>query len=103
MYILDRAINTAEGNSELYHQIIETAVGMPEMLESCYSALVAPVASGKPNEVSLSHVASVLFHFGKYHKDVSEQLINALIGPVQLGLSHGKIFMSTHALQEIRR
>lgn len=89
MYILDRAINTAEGNSQLYKHIIDTAVSTPEMLESCYSALVAPVTSGKINDVSLTHAASVLFHFGKYHKDVSEQLINALIGPVQIGLSHG--------------
>jgi len=91
MYILDRAINTAEGNPQLYRQIIETAVSIPDMLECCYSALVAPIASGKTNDVTLSHVASVLFHFGKYHKDVSEQLINALIGPVQLGLSHGRV------------
>ncbi|CAL8111027.1 unnamed protein product [Orchesella dallaii] len=89
MYILDRAIDTAERNPQLYHQIIETAVTIPEMMECCYSALVAPIASRKTNDVSLSHVASVLFHFGKYHKDVSEQLISALIGPVQLGLSHG--------------
>lgn len=91
MYVLDRSITVAHGNPHLYKKILDTAVGFPEILECCYSALVAPFASRKPTDVSLSHVSSILYHFGKYQKDISDQLVNALIGPVQIGLSHGML------------
>jgi len=89
MYILDRAISVSESNPALRRRIIETAVNIPDVLESCYSMLIAPVVNGKAQDIYLPHVASVLFHFGNLRRDVSEQLISALLGPVQMGFAHG--------------
>ncbi|CAG7720785.1 unnamed protein product [Allacma fusca] len=91
MYIMDRAISVSIGNDVLHRHIVETAVGIPDMLESCYSMLMAPVASIKAQEVYLPHVSSVLFQFGCLRRDVSETLMSALLGPVQRGFSHGMV------------
>jgi hypothetical protein len=89
MYILDRAISVAD--EELKNQVVSTAVNYPNILESCYSMLMAPLGNDKPLQVYLPHVASVLFHFGSCRKQISEQLTSALLGPVQMGFSHGMV------------
>jgi len=90
MYILDRAITVSANNVELKKRIVDIAVNIPDILESCYSILMSPVTVGKAHEVYLPHAASVLFYFGSSMKGISEQLLNSLLGPVQLGFSHGK-------------
>lgn len=95
MYVLDRAISVSEQNPILCRRIIETAVNIPDVLESCYSMLIAPVANGKAQDIYLPHVASVLFHFGNLRRDVSEQLMTALLGPVQMGFAHGNLHLNT--------
>jgi hypothetical protein len=70
-------------------RIIETAVNIPDVLESCYSMLIAPVANGTAQDIYLPHVASVLFQFGNLCYEVSKQLMDALLGPVQMGFTHG--------------
>lgn len=87
MYILDRAIGVAE--ADLRAQIVATAVSFPNILESCYSMLIAPLNNKKSLQIYLPHLASVLFHFGSCRKEISDQLMEALLGPVQMGFSHG--------------
>ena len=82
-------MSVSESNEVLHRQIFETAVSIPEMLESCYSMLMAPVTSLRAQEVYLPHVSSVLFQFGCLRKDISELLMRALLGSVQKGFSHG--------------
>jgi baculoviral IAP repeat-containing protein 6 len=100
LYILDRAIQVSEqqeqSQNSLSRRIIETAVNIPDVLESCYSMLIAPVSNGKAaQDLYLPHVASVLFQFGSLRYDVSQQLMEALLGPVQMGFTHGMVVNTT--------
>ena len=94
LYILDRAITVSANNDELQKCIIETAVNIPGILESCYSILMSPSTCGEAHEVYLPHAASVLFNFGSSRKEVSAQLLTALLGPIQSGFSHGKLLVT---------
>lgn len=97
LYILDRAVQVSKSNNSdgsLCRRIVETAVSIPDVLESCYSMLIAPVGNGKAQDIYLPHVTSVLFQFGNLRHDVSKQLMDALLGPVQMGL-HGNTWMDT--------
>ena len=86
MYILDfcltRAISISlsdEKSTLDKNLILEKAVQIPDMLESCYSMLMAPVSSLKAQEVYLPHVSSVLFQFASLRKEIGGQLMNALL------------------------
>jgi len=91
MHILDHAITSA--SPELRERIIEIAVNIPDILESCYSMLMCPTAVQDNQDSYLPHVASVLFHFGRLTQ-VNDRLMEALLGPVQLAFSHGNVLNS---------
>jgi len=90
LYILERAISVSKTNSsEVYQKVLDTAVSIPNMLESCYSLLIAPVKGTKAQQVFLPHISSILFQFGSLRNSISDQLMQALLYPVQRALSHG--------------
>lgn len=86
MFVLDHAITAAD--PELRKKIIETAISIPDILQSCYSMLMCPTTIRDGQESYLPHVASVLLQFGGL-ADLNEKLMDALLGPVQLAFSHG--------------
>ncbi len=92
MLLLEQAISLSVKNEKLQKRIIETAVEFPDILDSCYSILMAPVLHGNRSQQFPPHAAStVLFNFGSFKREVSEQLLAALIGPVHSGFSNGKV------------
>jgi baculoviral IAP repeat-containing protein 6 (apollon) len=86
LYVLDRAIQVS-GSSTLSRRIIETAVEIPDVLDSCYAMLIAPVES------NVDIVSSVLFQCGSLRYEVSKQVMDALLGPVQVGFSQGRLLI----------